>query len=150
MVASSAGQPMPKPTAAALVGALIFSMSASPLFAQSSESDRLLPSKELAQLEVSHRQDGRVIDVAIKNNGSMVVTSVRLECVAAFTASTAPGSPKPQSVRYPKLIKKTFNGRLLPSGKTQIYMELEADRDEFEGCKIEEARGRPKKFYELL
>lgn len=43
--------------------------------------DQLLPQRAAAQVQVSHRQDGRAVYVTVVNSSGMVMTSAELACV---------------------------------------------------------------------
>lgn len=139
--------------------------------ATAQEEDRLLPSSEVAKIKMEWDADLRAINVKLKNEGSLVLTSGQLVCSVRDSKShpthasnglewcqTDPIEAYSQFLR----LKKTqeycakavshsfhFEETIVPRGARKLYFEVPVDGAPPLRCGLKDLRGRAKKFWEM-
>lgn len=125
---------------------VVFSSFTGTVFAQS--KDRLLPSNEANAISVQVKQDNQALNLTIKNDSSMVLTSGKLRCSLTGEDAFFTDFNGSRLYQLSPVHQSEINIRILPSNNAEHYIELE-DQRKVE-CRINEPRGREKKFYELM
>ena len=139
--------------------------------ATAQEEDRLLPSREVAKIKMEWDLDLRAINVKLKNEGSLVVTSGNLICSVRDSTShpthtsngqewcvSEPIEALDQLLRLKKTRERCaktepysfrFEETIVPRGARKLYFEVPEGGAPPIRCGLTDLRGRAKKFWEM-